>query len=134
MILLFAFLTVLTVLEPSLAHAAAARGATRQHAHAGGDHQRDRENGVDACIVIVSDDRDELDRRFSILADLIASCGCALAWEQPSATRHGRLRGHEHSVHRARMPRALSDHSARARPATRCLPVTCVIGPLSVGI
>jgi Dyp-type peroxidase family len=54
------------------------------------------QNRIDACVVVASDDRDDLNQTVTDLTDVIASSNCELAWAESSAVLPGKLKGHEH--------------------------------------
>jgi Dyp-type peroxidase family len=51
---------------------------------------------VDACVIIASDDKDDLDPRITEIANLVSQAGCEVVFEEASQVLPDRLRGHEH--------------------------------------
>lgn len=54
------------------------------------------ETGVDACILIASDDKDDLDAVLVEISDAVSAAGCEVAYQEPSAVLPGPFKGHEH--------------------------------------
>jgi Dyp-type peroxidase family len=52
--------------------------------------------GVDALIVVASDETDDLDERVVEIENLVSQCGCEIAYQEASAVLPGPLKGHEH--------------------------------------
>ena len=52
--------------------------------------------GVEAVIVVASDEEDDFDRAVRGVGDLVSGSGCEVAYQERGATLPGPLRGHEH--------------------------------------
>jgi hypothetical protein len=59
---------------------------------------------VDGCVIVASDDKDDLDPRITEIGDLVTQAGCEVAFEEASEVLPGKLRGHEHSASRTVSP------------------------------
>jgi Dyp-type peroxidase family len=53
-------------------------------------------NRVDACVILASDDRDDLDPRVTDIGNLVSEAGCEVAYQERSEVLPGTLKGHEH--------------------------------------